>query len=36
MNLSTMGIVTIKRGNGTYINENASPKILDSLIYGLY
>ncbi len=33
--MSAMGIVTIKRGNGTYVNETVNPEMFDSLIYSL-
>lgn len=33
--LSAMGIVEIRRGDGTYIAEKVSPSVFDSLIYSL-
>ncbi len=33
--LSTMGIVEIKRGDGTYICQQLKPTVFDSTIYGL-
>ncbi len=33
--MAAMGIVTIKRGNGTYVNETVNPEMFDSLIYSL-
>ncbi|MFI3238375.1 MAG: FadR/GntR family transcriptional regulator [Lachnospiraceae bacterium] len=33
--MSAMGILQIKRGDGTYINEEVNPMMFDSLIYSL-
>ncbi|SHH59799.1 FadR/GntR family transcriptional regulator [Clostridium grantii] len=33
--LSTLGVVEIKRGDGTYVCDQVNPSVFDSIIYGL-
>lgn len=33
--LSTVGVVEIRRGDGTYVSEQMNPSVIDNMIYGL-
>jgi len=33
--LSTVGVVEIRRGDGTYVSDQANPGLIDNMIYGL-